>query len=84
MRRREHRWRRYSFSWSTDITIAGAFAHKRYETGLDCALLSTVAPPSAILLKLESSPGYYDEGEVIVDPFALGKVEVVERHTGRR
>jgi hypothetical protein len=44
-------------------------------------LLRTVAPAEAILLIREPSPDYYDEGEVVVDPFRLGGVKLVERLT---
>jgi hypothetical protein len=40
-------------------------------------VLSTVGPPEAILLIRDRSPDYYDEGEVVVDPYRLGRVEVV-------
>jgi hypothetical protein len=41
-------------------------------------VLRTLAPPEAILLVREPED-YYDEGEVVVDPFRLGRIEVVER-----
>jgi hypothetical protein len=40
------------------------------------AILSTVAPASAILLRREPED-YFDEGEVVVDPFRLGVVTVI-------
>ena len=41
-------------------------------------MLETVAPIKAILLVLKKSVDY-DEAEVVVDPYALGAVTVVER-----
>jgi hypothetical protein len=40
-------------------------------------ILQTLAPPEAILL-IRKPEDYYDEGEVVVDPFRLGKIKVVE------
>jgi hypothetical protein len=37
-----------------------------------------VAPPEAILL-IRQPQDYYDEGEVVVDPFRLGQIKLVER-----
>jgi hypothetical protein len=41
-------------------------------------ILSTVAPPPAVLL-IRKPEDFYDEGEVVVDPYRLAKVTVVER-----
>jgi hypothetical protein len=41
-------------------------------------VLKTVVPPDAVLLTRQPED-YYDEGEVVVDPFRLGRVDVVER-----
>jgi hypothetical protein len=40
-------------------------------------ILQTLAPPEAIM-KIRPPEKYYDEGEVIVDPFRLGKIKVIE------
>jgi hypothetical protein len=73
---RERKVGYYGFSWSTDQAVAHAFAKKRQTLG--GIVLSTVAPPDAILLHLENE-NVYDEREVVVDPYLLGKVAVVER-----
>lgn len=41
-------------------------------------VLETVAPAEAVLLVREKE-GYYDEEEVVVDPFSLGPITVAER-----
>jgi hypothetical protein len=71
--------RLYGFSWSTEIESARRFAenHNHPEYDVKPIVLKTVAPPEAILLIREPSPDYYDEGEVVVDPYHLGKVEFV-------
>jgi uncharacterized membrane protein YdbT with pleckstrin-like domain len=74
----ERRRRLYGFSWTTSIEIARNFATPPHWPGLHGVVLATTAPPGAIL-RVREEGGYYDEGEVIVDPFRLGKVTVVER-----
>jgi len=74
----ERRRRLYGFSWTTDIAIARMFAESR--AGLKQwppVVLRTEAPPEAVLL-IRQPEDFYDEGEVVVDPFRLGKIEVVE------
>ena len=41
-------------------------------------ILQTLAPPEAIML-IRQPEDYYDEGEVVADPFLLGKINVIER-----
>jgi hypothetical protein len=41
-------------------------------------VLKTTAAPEAVLL-IRRPEDYYDEGEVVVDPYRLGKIDVVER-----
>ena len=49
-------------------------------TGPDSGVvLETVAQPAAILLMREKE-GYYDEGEIVVDPFRLNVVIVASGH----
>ena len=76
----ERRRRIYGFSWTTDAAVALKFAvhwaHPEFKT--EDVLLETLAPPEAILL-IRKPEDYYDEGEVVVDPFRLGKVKLVER-----
>jgi hypothetical protein len=44
----------------------------------DGAVLRTVVPASAILL-VRKREDYYDEEEVVVDPYKLAKIEIIER-----
>ena len=77
----ERRWHRYPFCWSTEIDVARNFAEQWTDTSVGAVVLRTAAPAQAVLL-IRSAEGWYDEGEVVVDPFALGVVEVVERLQG--
>jgi len=76
----EHSRHIYGFAWTTDVAVARKFAahwaipHFNSEG----VVLEALAPPRAILL-IRKPEDYYDEGEVVVDPFRLGKVELVER-----
>jgi hypothetical protein len=83
----ERKRRLYGFSWSVELDSARGFAE--HWTGVGEALvkimpssatsgiiLKTVAPPEAVLLIREPEE-YYDEGEVVVDPYRLGKVTPV-------
>jgi hypothetical protein len=72
----ERQRRVYGFSWTTDSAIARTFA-ERWE-GLSPVVLRTEAPADAVLL-IRQPEDHYDEGEVVVDPFRLGKIEVVDR-----
>ena len=73
---RERRHRRYGFSWTTQPEIARNFAEQRRPFG--AVILETTAPSEAILLVREEE-GYFDEGEVLVDPFRLGLIRCIER-----
>jgi hypothetical protein len=86
----ERRRRIYGFSWSTDIAKARPFAEHWARTfGTSAVVLRTaVALPEAVLLVRQ--PGTFsittdgeehpfDEDEVVVDPFRLGRVDVAER-----
>ena len=83
----ERRCRRYGFSWTTDLEWARKFAKPWAQpvpplpgmTGpaYGSVVLQTEAPPEAILL-VRPPEGFYDECEVVVDPFALNAVKVVE------
>jgi hypothetical protein len=86
----ERRRRLYCFSWTTDIDVARKFAEPRFAS--EGVILQALAPPEAILLvrrpeeyQQMTAKGTWEpafnEGEVVVDPFRLGKVEVVERLT---
>jgi hypothetical protein len=81
----ERRRRIYGFSWTTDIATARMFAEHwsqpmpaNLDTGFQGVVLRTLAPCDAVLL-IRQPEDYYDEGEVVVDPFGLGEIEVVER-----
>jgi hypothetical protein len=78
----ERRRRLYGFSWTTDITIARIFAEKHSHLNLNLrgVILRTRAPADAILL-IRPPEDYFDEGEVVVDPYHLGKVELTEQLT---
>jgi hypothetical protein len=64
----------YGFSWTTDITVARKFAEHWASPELSSSgvLLQTEVPPAAVLLTREPED-YYDEGEVVVDPYRLGR-----------
>jgi hypothetical protein len=77
---RERTRRTYGFSWTQRRNIAESFAdHWRQDAdGGGGVILETVAPPEAILL-VRKDEDYYDEAEVVVDPFRLRAVSVAER-----
>jgi hypothetical protein len=80
---RSRRRRIHGFSWTTEIAVARKFAvhwaqPAPVEWQMSGIVLKTVAPPEAVLL-IREPEDYYDEGEVVVDPFRLGRVEFVER-----
>lgn len=77
-RQPERNRRLYGFSWTTDKTIArDKFAAHWQDVLGDGIVLETLAPPEAIM-HVRRPQDYYDEGEVIVDPFLLDKVTVNE------
>jgi hypothetical protein len=82
---RERSRRMYGFSWTTDITVARKFAEHWASPGLSSSgvLLQTEVLPAAVLLTREPED-YYDEGEVVVDPYLLGKVRLIETVSGIR
>jgi hypothetical protein len=75
---RERKRRVYSFSWTTRVLVARKFAEHWAESIGGGVILKTIAP-SAAILHVREDEDYYDEGEVVVDPFALGRIDVVER-----
>jgi hypothetical protein len=75
----ERRRRIYGFSWTTRFDIAREhFAVQRQTWDGGSIVLETVAPSDAILLVREDE-NYYDEGEVVVDPFKLSRIRILER-----
>lgn len=68
--------RLYGFSWTTDEEIAARFAEHARRSQSGGVILKTVAAPGTVHLRREPED-YYDEGEVVVDPYRLGRVEVV-------
>ena len=76
----EHSRHIYGFAWTTDVAVARKFAAHwaSHHFNSEGVVLETLAPPQAILL-IRKPENYYDEGEVVGDPFRLGKVKLVER-----
>jgi hypothetical protein len=70
--------RLYGFSWTTHLEIARRFAEQARLGTSGAVVLETVAAPGAVHL-LREEEGYYDEGEVVVDPYRLGRVRVLAR-----
>jgi hypothetical protein len=78
----ERRRHLYSFSWTTDVAMARLFAQRHADNaieGMAGIVLQTIAPPEAVLLIRQPEGTGFDEGEVVVDPYRLGKVTVHER-----
>ena len=73
----ERKRRLYGFSWTNSLEIARNFAG-HWAAAEGGVILETVAPANAVLL-VRKPENYYDEGEVVVDPFRLGPVLVKER-----
>ena len=75
----ERRRRIYGFSWTTDITIARNFAEWWATPELSSigVLLQTEVSPAAVLLR-RGPEDDYDEGEVVVDSYLLGRVKLIE------
>lgn len=70
---RERRTGSYGFSWSTKNTIARSFAELRQRASGGAVVLETVAPPGAVLFRRDAE-GWFDEEEVVVDPYRLETV----------
>lgn len=68
----------YGFSWSMQREIAERFAEQAALSPGGGVLLTTEVAPGAVHLRREPED-YYDEGEVVVDPYRLGKVQVLAR-----
>jgi hypothetical protein len=76
---REHRHRLYGFSWTAQRQIAERFAqHWGRNPVWGGVVLSTHAPAGAILV-VRDDEEYFDESEVVVDPFRIGKVTLEKR-----
>jgi len=78
----QERRRLYGFSWTQEPDIARNFA-KRFAGFCDAGgavVLETIAPAKAIML-IRKKERYYDEGEVIVDPYNLRSIKCIERLT---
>lgn len=71
----------YGFSWSRDQTTARGFAEHWASVGQEAIVLQTVAGAEAILHARDQN-GYFDEREIIVDPFKLTRVAVAEHFGG--
>jgi hypothetical protein len=75
----ERQRRLYGFSWTTNSKIARGFVPQDHaQLGIHGVLLKAIAPADAVLLHRDTYGGadYYAEGEVVVDPYRLGKVEI--------
>jgi hypothetical protein len=81
----------YGFSWTRHKAMSRGFAEHWQEASRNLkargipqnrfnegVVLGAVAPAEAILL-IRDDEDYYDEGEIVVDPFKLPSVTVVER-----
>jgi hypothetical protein len=75
----ERRHHRYGFSWTKEIDRARDFADHWRRTEKGGVILETFAASNAVLLEREQDDGYYPEAEVVLDPFKLERVRVVER-----
>lgn len=75
--------RLYGFSWTTHLDIARRFAEQARLGSEGAVVLETLAAPGTIHLRREEE-GYYDEGEIVVDPYRLGKVQVLTRLSSSR
>ena len=69
--------RRYGFSWSTHRHIAEGFAEWASRSSGGAVLLEAMAPIGSVHLCREDE-GYYDEREVVVNPYALEGIKVVK------
>ena len=74
----EQQRRLYGFSWTTHREIVERFADQARQGSGGALLLETVVEPGTVHLKREDK-GYYDESEVVVDPYRLGKIRVLAR-----
>ena len=76
----ERRRHIYGFSWSTDLVTARKFTERWVQGETGAIVLQATVSADAILL-VRNPEDYYDEGEVVVDPFRIGKVKLLERIT---
>jgi hypothetical protein len=78
-RHSERTRRLYGFSWTTDVAIARHFAanweHPELKPPMRGVVLQTLAPDAVLLMRKPED--FYDEGEVIVDPFRLHRIRTV-------
>jgi hypothetical protein len=65
----------FGFSWTTDLEIAKNFATSNKLLGQG-VVLETMAPPGSIF-RVFDNDGFFDENEVLVDPFKLAKVRII-------
>ena len=64
--------------WRAPLEREAARGFAEHHRPYGGVVLQTLVPPDAALLVHEDE-GYYDEGEIVVDPFRLAGVTVVER-----
>ena len=75
----ERRKHIYGFSWTAQADVARRFAERLREFEDGAVVLETVASTQAILQRIDGTGTSFDESEVIVDPFKLRSVRVMER-----
>lgn len=73
--------RLYGFSWTSDPATARKFAERQHPGEGGAVILATDAPPDAVL-HIRQKEDWYDEDEVVVDPYRLGRVKVLEKLPG--
>lgn len=77
---RNRKRRTYGMSWTTDESIAQAFAHGYRDIYMGgTVVLKTVAPPDAIICAPAEIDNRYEEAEYVVDRRRLYDVRVIER-----
>jgi hypothetical protein len=75
---KERKTHAYGFSWTTKVDAARGFAERWREFEGGAVVLETTAPAEAILQTIDGTATSF-ESEVIVDPFKLRSVRVMER-----
>ncbi|MDQ6734645.1 MAG: hypothetical protein M3Z35_11140 [Nitrospirota bacterium] len=74
---RERKTRAYGFSWTTRQDMARQFAEHWRRAAHGGVVFETTATAHAVLLIREEGASY-DEGEVVLDPFALSRVRTID------
>ncbi|HEV2596233.1 MAG TPA: hypothetical protein VGU01_13640 [Sphingomicrobium sp.] len=69
----------YGVCWTSDPSVARTFADEYQHWPSGSVILSAVVPPAGVIMIRDNVPGYYEESEVVVDPFMLENIRVIER-----